>query len=120
MFLFCSILISISVLLYFSFLVFRANFYQTYATTIGIVLSVVVTIFVFIGISAIKEENSVVYKNKSPDLNQYFWACDKTMVNPMADIIEVKQYRDGTWVILHSMSRQLESERCSEIEMVKR
>lgn len=120
MFLFISIICSIGVLCFFFFTVLKADFYNTYTSVIGVVLSVVVSLFVFVGMHAIKEENSIVYKNKSSELNQYFWACDKLMINPMAEIVEVKHYRDSTWAITHSMYRQFEVEYCSELEKVKK
>lgn len=120
MFLLFSIAVSVGVLLFFTYAVFKADFYNSFTTMVGITLSVVVSIFVFVGIWAIKEENSVVYVDRTPELNQYFWICDKMMINPVADIVEVKLYRDETWAIKHGMYKQFETEQCSEIEMVER
>lgn len=120
MFLLFSIAVSIGVLLFFAYTVFKADFYNSFTSIVGVTLSVVVSIFVFVGVWAIKEENSVVYTNRMPYLNQYFWTCDKMMINPMAEIVEVKHYRDGSWAIKHGMYRQFEIEQCSEIEMVER
>ena len=120
MFLVISIICSLGILCFFFFIVLKADFYNMYTSVIGIVLCVVVSLFVFVGMHAIKEENSVVYTNRMPYLNQYFWTCDKTMINPMAEIVEVKHYRDGTWVIEHGMYRQFEVEYCSELEKVKK
>ena len=120
MFLLFSMAVSLCVLLFFVFTVLEADFHNPFTTVVGIALSIVVSIFVFVGIHAIKEENSVVYVNRTPELNQYFWTCDKMMVNPVADIVEVKHYRNGTWTIMHGMYKHFELEQCSEIEVVER
>lgn len=44
--------------------------------------------------------------------------CDGLMINPMGEAIEVKQYNNGKWVIVHG-TRQIETEYCYHVEVLK-